>query len=106
MTKEAGLADPVSPPDQPENLYSEPGVAEIDILCPLSYQFVPEGLTVPAPEELTEVAKLYWVVKLAVYAVLAEGAVIVRFWAPPSLQEEKTYRVPVAPLRGEGTERV
>jgi hypothetical protein len=48
----------------------------METLCPLSYEFVPDGLTVPAPAGITVVAKLYWVVKLAVYVVSVEGAVI------------------------------
>jgi hypothetical protein len=78
MVRGAGLADPLRSPDQPEKLYSEPAVAEMETLCPPLCQFVPEGLTVPPPEGLTAVVKLYWVVKLAVYVVLVEGAVIVR----------------------------
>jgi hypothetical protein len=41
------------------------------------YQFVPEGLTVPPPEGLTAVIRLYWVVKVAVYVALDVGAVTV-----------------------------
>jgi hypothetical protein len=41
------------------------------------YQFTPDGLIVPDPEGLTEVVKLYWVVKLAVYEAAEEGTVIV-----------------------------
>ncbi len=41
-------------------------MANTEILWPLSYQFVPEGVTVPDPEGLTEVVKLYCVLKLAV----------------------------------------
>ena len=37
---------------------------------------------------------------MAVYVVLDEGATLC-VWAPPSLQEVKTYCVPVAPLCGE-----
>jgi hypothetical protein len=47
-------------------VYPALAVAEIETLCPLLYQFIPEGLIVPDPEGLTEVVKLYWVVKLAV----------------------------------------
>jgi hypothetical protein len=52
------------------------------------YQFVPDGLTVPPPEGLTEVVKLYWVTKFAVYVVLNDGTVTVWLCPPPSLQEE------------------
>jgi hypothetical protein len=77
MASEAGLDVPIRSPDQPEKLYSEPAMTETETLCPLSYQLVPEGLAVPLPAGFTAVVKLYWVVKLTVYVVLAEGAVIV-----------------------------
>ena len=38
--------------------------------------------------------------------VLEEGAVIVWLWLPPSLQEEKAYRVPEVPDWGEDTDKV
>jgi hypothetical protein len=49
----------------------------METLCPLLYQFVPEGLTPPPPEGLTDVVKLYWVEKVAVYVALEAGAVMV-----------------------------
>ena len=66
IVKEVGLVDPERSPDQPVKLYPEPAVAEMEALCPLSYQFVPEGVTVPPPDGLAAVVRLYWVVKLAV----------------------------------------
>jgi hypothetical protein len=42
------------------------GVEATETVRPLSYQFVPDGLTMPPVEGLAEVARLYWVVKLAV----------------------------------------
>jgi len=66
MVMEAGLVVPERSPDQSLKLYPVVAVAEIETLWPLLYQFVPEGLTVPPPDEPTEVVKLYCVVKLAV----------------------------------------
>ena len=66
IVREDGLMDPERSPDHPVNEYPEVAVAEIETLCPLLYQFVPEGLTVPPPEGLAAVVKLYWVVKVAV----------------------------------------
>ena len=66
IVKEDGLVDPERSPDHPVNEYPEVAVAEIETLCPLLYQFVPEGLTAPPAEGLAAVVKLYWVVKLAV----------------------------------------
>jgi len=63
---EAGLVVPERSPDQLLKLYPVVAVAEIETLCPLLYQFVPEGLTVPPPDEPTEVVNVYCVVKLAV----------------------------------------
>jgi hypothetical protein len=66
MVMEAGLVVPERSPDQLLKLYPAFAAAEIETLCPLLYQFVPEGLTVPPPEEPTEVVRVYCVVKLAV----------------------------------------
>jgi hypothetical protein len=66
MVMEAGLTDPERSPDQFEKLYPALAVAETEKVCPLLYQFVPEGLTVPAPDGLTEVVRVCWVVKSAV----------------------------------------
>ena len=66
MVREAGLVLPERFPVQLLKVYPELAVAETGTLCPLLYQFVPEGVTVPPPEGLTVVVKLYWVVKLAV----------------------------------------
>jgi hypothetical protein len=66
ITREVGLVVPVRSPVQPLKAYPELAVAEMDALCPLLYQFVPEGLTVPPAEGLAPVDKLYCVVKLAV----------------------------------------
>ena len=62
-------------------------VAEIETLCPLLRQLVPEGLTVPSPEGFTEVVKLYCVAKLAVYVAEEDGTVIEWDCAPLSLHE-------------------
>jgi hypothetical protein len=59
MLMEAGLVVPEISPDQLLKLYPVVAVAEIETLCPLLYQFVPEGLTVPPPDELTEVVREY-----------------------------------------------
>jgi hypothetical protein len=66
MVKEVGLVDPERSPDQAVKVYPELAVAEMEALWPLLYQFVPEGVTVPLPDGVTAVVKLYWVVKLAV----------------------------------------
>ncbi len=66
MVKETGLIELVRFPDHAEKAYPKLAVGEIETLCPLLYQFVPDGLTVPAPAGVTAVVKLYWVVKLAV----------------------------------------
>ena len=66
MTNEPDDDEPVRSPLQLEKLYSALAVAETGTVCPLLYQFTPEGLTVPAPEGLPEVVRLYWVLKLAV----------------------------------------
>jgi hypothetical protein len=66
MVREVGFVDPERSPDQPVKLYPELAVAETEALCPLLYQFVPEGVMVPPPDGVTAVVKLYWVVKLAV----------------------------------------
>jgi hypothetical protein len=58
--------DPLASPLHPLNVYPAFAVALNVTLCPPSYQFVPDGLTTPAPAGLTEMVKLYWVVKLAV----------------------------------------
>src|SRR4030042_2539174 len=97
MVTEPGFVDPERPPVHEEKLYPAFAVAETDTLCPALYQLAPEGLTVPPPEGLAEVVRLYWVARLTVYVVLVEGAVIVWRWAPPSLHETKIYRVPVPP---------
>ena len=59
INNEAGFGDPVRSPPQLEKLYPGFGLAETDTLCPLLYQFTPEGLTVPTPDGLTDVVKLY-----------------------------------------------
>jgi hypothetical protein len=66
IVKVAGLAVPLTSPLQLAKRYSAFAVAETDTFCPLSYQFTPQGLTVPAPTGLTEVIRLFWVLKLAV----------------------------------------
>jgi hypothetical protein len=75
IVNEAGFVDPLRSPVQFEKLYPALAVAETDTVCPLLYQLTPEGLTVPPPDGLTEVVKLYCVVKFAVYVVLVEGTV-------------------------------
>jgi hypothetical protein len=72
-----GLVLPERSPDQLPKLYPVLAVAETETTCPLLYQFVPEGFTLPTPEGLTEVVRLYWVVNVAVYVALDDGAVIV-----------------------------
>ena len=72
--------DPVGPlasPLHPLNVNPALAVALNVTLCPLSNQFVPEGLIIPAPSGLTAVVKLYWVQKVAVYVGVAAEAVIV-----------------------------
>jgi hypothetical protein len=72
--------DPVNPlasPLHPLNVNPAFAVALNVALCPLSYQFVPEGLITPAATGFTAVVKLYWVQKLAVYVGVAGEAVIV-----------------------------
>jgi len=101
-----GFVDPERLPDQLVKAYPEEPAAEREMPCPLLYQLVPAGLTVPPLVGLPEVVRLYWVVKLAVYVALEEGAVIVWVWDPPSLQEEKTYRVPAVPEIGDATDMV
>jgi hypothetical protein len=59
MVMEAGVVIPERSPDQLLKLYPAFAVAETETLCPLLYQFVPEGLTVPPPDEPTEVVKVY-----------------------------------------------
>jgi hypothetical protein len=59
IVNEVGLAAPLKSPVQPEKLYPAPALADIGTLCPLLYQFVPDGLTVPAPDGVTDVLKLY-----------------------------------------------
>ena len=59
MTIEEGLVAPERSPDQFENKNPVLAVAETEALCPLLYQLVSEGLTVPPPDGLTEVVKLY-----------------------------------------------
>jgi hypothetical protein len=66
IVTEVGFVEPERSPDQPVKLYPEPAVAETETLCPLLYQFVPDGVTVPLPDGVTAVVRLYWVVKLAV----------------------------------------
>jgi len=66
MVREVGVVDPERSPDQLVKLYPESAVAETGTLCPLLYQFVPDGVMVPLPDGVTAVVKLYWVVKLAV----------------------------------------
>jgi hypothetical protein len=72
-----GFELPDRSPDQLPKLYPVLAVAETETTCPLLYQFVPEGFTLPTPEGLTEVVRLYWVVNVAVYVALDDGAVIV-----------------------------
>jgi hypothetical protein len=57
IVMEAGFVDPERSPDQPPKLYPAFAVAVIWTLCPLLYQFVPDGLTVPPPD--TEVVRVY-----------------------------------------------
>ena len=66
IVTEAGLTEPVRSPDQVEKLYPVAGAAETWTLLPLLYQFIPEGVTEPPPEEPTEAVREYWVVRLAV----------------------------------------
>ena len=66
MVTLVGLIDPVRSTDQPLKLYPAFAAAETDTLCPLLYQLVPDGVTVPPADGLAVVVKLYWVVKLAV----------------------------------------
>ena len=66
MTNEPDDDEPVRSPLQMEKLYPALAVAETGTVCPLLYQLTPEGLTVPVPVGLTEVVRLYWVLKLAV----------------------------------------
>jgi len=102
-----GFVDPERLPDQLVKACPEEPAAERETPCPLLYQLVPAGLTVPPLAGLPEVVRLCWVIKLAVYvAALEEGAVIVWVWDPPSLQEEKTYRVPAGPEIGDAADRV
>jgi hypothetical protein len=81
-------------------------LAETGTTCPLSYQFVPDGVTLPVPEGLTEVARLYCVINDAVYVALDDGTVIEWLCPPPSLHDECAYRTPEAPLCGELTDTV
>jgi hypothetical protein len=83
-----GFELPERSPDQLPKLYPALAVAEIETTWPLSYQFIPEGITLPTPDGLTEVVRVYWVPNVAVYVVLDEGAVIVWLCPPPSLHEE------------------
>ena len=76
IVNEAGFVDPVRSPVQLRKLYPPLGLADTDTLCPLLYQFTPDGLTVPTPDGLTEVVKLYCVTKLAVYVVLDDGTIM------------------------------
>ena len=66
IVTEVGFVDPERFPDQLLKLYPGIAVAVIWTLCPLLYQFVPDGLTVPPPDEPTEVVSIYCVVRLAV----------------------------------------
>jgi hypothetical protein len=59
IVMEAGLVVPERSPDQLLKLYPVFAVAEIETLWPLLYQFVPEGLTVPPPDDPTEVVRVY-----------------------------------------------
>jgi hypothetical protein len=77
IVNDVGLAAPLKSPVQPEKLYPAPALADIGTLCPLLYQFTPDGLTVPPPDGATEVVKLYWAVKFAVYVVFDGGTVTV-----------------------------
>ena len=61
-----GLVLPDRSPDQLPKLYPALAVAETDTTCPLLYQLVPGGLTLPTPEGLTEVINVYCVPKDAV----------------------------------------
>ena len=83
-----GFVLPDRSPDQLPKLYPELAVAKAETTCPLLYQFVPEGLALPAPEGLAEVVRLYWIVNEAVYVVLDDGTVMVWLCAPPLLQDE------------------
>jgi len=75
---EEGLAAPGDrSPDQPVKAKPELATAETETTRPLSYQVVPEGVTDPPPMGLTDVVRLYWVLKLAVYVVLESGTVMV-----------------------------
>jgi hypothetical protein len=55
----AGFVEPERFPDQPLKLYPGIAVAVIWTLWPLLYQFVPDGLTVPPPDDPTEVVRVY-----------------------------------------------
>jgi len=102
----AGFVEPERLPDQPVKAYPEEPVADRDTLCPLLYQFVPAGLTVPPLAGFVAVVRLYWVVKFAVYVALEEGAVIGWFCAAPWLHDKECYRVPADPASGEDTAMV
>jgi len=54
-----GFADPERLPDQPVKAYPEEPAAERETPCPLLYQLVPAGLTVPPLVGLAEVERLY-----------------------------------------------
>jgi hypothetical protein len=61
-----GPAAPLPSPLHPLNVYPAFAPAFNGRFCPLSYQYIPgEGLIVPPPSGITEIVKLYWVVKLA-----------------------------------------
>ena len=59
MEMEVGFVDPERSPDQFAKVYPALAVAEIETLCPLLYQFVPEGLTDPPAEGFAEFVRLY-----------------------------------------------
>lgn len=63
MVKDREELDPGTVPDQSVNVEPKLGLAVTEALLPLLYQVVPAGVTVPALDGLTEVVRLYWVVK-------------------------------------------
>jgi hypothetical protein len=63
IVKDMEELDPGTVPDQLANVRPKLGLAETETVLPLLYQVVPAGVTVPALDGLTEVARLYWVVK-------------------------------------------
>jgi hypothetical protein len=54
---------PETLPDQLENVAPKLALAETETLLPLLYHVGPAGVTVPPVDGLTEVVRLYWVVK-------------------------------------------